>query len=91
MRRIREEAHLFIDFLLRPDIAARNTKVTNFANGVAASRPLVDKEIAENPAIYPDAADDEEAVHRDGSRSADPEDRHARMDAGENRALIGRS
>jgi putrescine transport system substrate-binding protein len=49
-----QEAHLFIDFLLRPDIAARNTKVTHFANGVAASRPLVDKEIAENPAIYPD-------------------------------------
>ncbi|ATQ66972.1 MULTISPECIES: polyamine ABC transporter substrate-binding protein [Methylosinus] len=48
------EAHLFIDFLLRPDIAARNTMVTNFANGVAASRPLIDKEIAEHPAIYPD-------------------------------------
>ena len=51
-----DEAHLFIDYLLRPEIAARNTKVTNFANGVGASRPLVDKEIAENPSIYPDAA-----------------------------------
>lgn len=51
-----EEAHLFIDFLLRPEIAARNTKATHFANGVAASRPLVDKEIADNPSIYPDAA-----------------------------------
>ncbi|MBY6241931.1 polyamine ABC transporter substrate-binding protein [Methylosinus sp. Sm6] len=51
-----DEAHLFIDFLLRPDIAARNTKVTHFANGVADSRPLVDKEIADNPAIYPDTA-----------------------------------
>lgn len=48
------EAHVFIDYLLRPDVAARNTKVTNFANGVQASRPLVDKEIADNPAIYPD-------------------------------------
>lgn len=51
-----DEAHLFIDYLLRPEVAARNTKIANFANGVAASRPLVDKEIAENPAIYPDAA-----------------------------------
>jgi putrescine transport system substrate-binding protein len=51
-----EEAHLLIDYLLRPDVAARNTKVTNFANGVAASRSMVDKEIAENPAIYPDAS-----------------------------------
>ncbi|MBI3275028.1 MAG: polyamine ABC transporter substrate-binding protein [Methylocystis sp.] len=50
------DAHLFIDYLLRPDIAARNTKATNFANGVLASRPLIDKEIAENPAIYPDEA-----------------------------------
>lgn len=51
-----DDAHLFIDYLLRPDVAARNTKVTNFANGVLASRPLIDKEIAENPAIYPDEA-----------------------------------
>ncbi len=50
------EAHVFIDYLLRPDIAARNTKVTNFANGVFASRALVDKDIADNPAIYPDPA-----------------------------------
>jgi putrescine transport system substrate-binding protein len=49
-----DEAHMFIDYLLRPDVAARNTKLTNFANGVLASRPLLDKEIAENPAIYPD-------------------------------------
>jgi putrescine transport system substrate-binding protein len=51
-----EEAHLFIDYLLRPEIAARNSKMTRFANGVGSSRPLVEKEIAENPAIYPDEA-----------------------------------
>ena len=50
------EAYAFIDYLLRPDIAARNTNVTNFANGVLASRPLVDKPISENRAIYPDDA-----------------------------------
>ena len=51
-----EEAYLFIDYLLRPEVAARNTRVTNFANGVSASRPLVDKEIVGNTAIYPDDA-----------------------------------
>jgi putrescine transport system substrate-binding protein len=51
-----EEAYLFIDYLLRPEVAARNTKVTNFANGVSAATPLVDKSIASNPAIYPDEA-----------------------------------
>ncbi len=50
------EAHLFIDYMLRPDVAARNTKVTNFASGVQGARALLDKDIADNPAIYPDEA-----------------------------------
>jgi putrescine transport system substrate-binding protein len=50
------EAYAFIDYLLRPDIAARNTNVTNFANGVLASKPLLDKAVANNPEIYPDDA-----------------------------------
>lgn len=48
------EAHKFIDFLLRPEIAARNTTVTNFANPVSASKPLLPPAIADNRAIYPD-------------------------------------
>jgi putrescine transport system substrate-binding protein len=51
-----ENAYRFIDFLLRPEIAARNSSLTNFANGVIASKPFVDKEVLENPAIYPDDA-----------------------------------
>lgn len=50
------EAYAFIDFMLRPEIAARNTSVTNFANGVIDSKPFVEKQVVENPAIYPDAA-----------------------------------
>lgn len=48
------EAHAFIDFMLRPEIAARNTNLTNFANGVLAAKALVDKEVAENKSVYPD-------------------------------------
>lgn len=51
-----EEAYAFIDFLLRPEIAARNTNVTSFANSVPASKPLISKDILDNKAIYPDAA-----------------------------------
>jgi putrescine transport system substrate-binding protein len=51
-----EEAYRFIDFLLRPDIAARNTNATNFANGDSASKATIDPAIAGNKAIYPDAA-----------------------------------
>ncbi len=50
------DAHLFIDYLLRPDVAARNTNATHFANGVLASKKFVDPEILDNPAIYPNAA-----------------------------------
>jgi len=32
-----EEAYMFIDYLMRPDVAARNTNATHFANGVVAS------------------------------------------------------
>ena len=48
------EAYAFIDFLLRPEIAARNSSITSFANGVLAAKPLVDKDVLDNKAIYPD-------------------------------------
>jgi putrescine transport system substrate-binding protein len=50
-----DEAYAFIDYLMRPEIAARNTHVTNFASGVLAAKGLAPKEIAENEAIYPNA------------------------------------
>ncbi len=48
------EAYQLMNFLLRPDIAARNTDFTHAANGVSASRPLVARTIAANQSIYPD-------------------------------------
>ncbi len=50
------EAYQFINFLLRPEIAARNTDFTHAANGVSASKPLVNKIIAGNKSVYPDPA-----------------------------------
>lgn len=46
-------AHLFIDYLLRPDVAARNTNFVNFANSNAASFDLVNADIRNDPGIYP--------------------------------------
>lgn len=51
-----DEAYAFIDFLLEPEIAARNTNFNGVANSVPASRTLVDGTIARNKSIYPDAA-----------------------------------
>ncbi len=49
-----DAAYAFINFLLRPDIAARNTNVTGFASGIAAAQPLVAAATANNTTIYPD-------------------------------------
>ncbi|MFN3890070.1 MAG: polyamine ABC transporter substrate-binding protein [Beijerinckiaceae bacterium] len=48
------EAYAFVDFLLRPENAARNSLASNFANGVLASKSLIPDEITGNKAIYPD-------------------------------------
>jgi putrescine transport system substrate-binding protein len=47
-----DHAHAFINFLLRPEIAARNTNATNFANSVLSSKPMVDEAIRNNPSLY---------------------------------------
>jgi len=48
------EAYAFIDFMLRPENAARNTTSTNYANGVEASKTMLPPEVRNNPLIYPD-------------------------------------
>src|ERR1044072_4224592 len=50
------EAHALIDYLLRPDVAAKNSNVISYANGNAASRALIDKAIIDDKTIYPDDA-----------------------------------
>ena len=50
------EAHALIDYLLRPDVAAKNSNVISYANGNAASRALIDKVIIDDKTVYPDDA-----------------------------------
>jgi putrescine transport system substrate-binding protein len=50
------EAHEFINFMLRPEIAAKNTNFVSYASGNLAAKPHVDKAILDNPGIYPDEA-----------------------------------
>jgi putrescine transport system substrate-binding protein len=51
-----EEAHIFIDYMMRPEVAARNTDAVSYANGNLASQAFIDKKILENRSIYPDPA-----------------------------------
>jgi len=48
-------AYLFIDYLMRPDVAAKNSNYVNFANSNAASYGLVSEEVLNDPGIYPTA------------------------------------
>ncbi len=50
------EAHAFIDYMLRPDVAAKNSNFLGYANGNVASQPLIDKSVFEDRTVYPDAA-----------------------------------
>jgi putrescine transport system substrate-binding protein len=50
-----KNAHLFIDFLLRADVAAKNSNFLNYANSNAASWPMVTAEVKGNPNVYPTA------------------------------------
>jgi putrescine transport system substrate-binding protein len=49
-------AYAFIDYLMRPDVIARVTNYVAFANAIRASQRYVDREILDNPALYPDKA-----------------------------------
>jgi putrescine transport system substrate-binding protein len=46
-------AHLFIDFLMRPETIAAITNAVGYANAVPAAQALVKKELLDDPAIYP--------------------------------------
>jgi putrescine transport system substrate-binding protein len=48
-----ENAHAFIDFLQRADVAAANSNYINYANGNAASFGLIDESVRSDPSIYP--------------------------------------
>lgn len=49
----RDNAYAFLDYMLRPDIAARNSNFVSYANGNLASKAQVKPEIANDPGIYP--------------------------------------
>jgi putrescine transport system substrate-binding protein len=50
------EAYALIDYLYRPEVAARNSNFLSYANGNLASQKLVDPGISNDKNIYPDEA-----------------------------------
>jgi putrescine transport system substrate-binding protein len=51
-----DDAHAFINYLQKPEVAARNSNFISYANGNLASQKFIDKAILDDKSIYPDAA-----------------------------------
>ncbi|HEX5935201.1 MAG TPA: extracellular solute-binding protein, partial [Pseudorhizobium sp.] len=50
-----EEAHEFINYLMKPEVIAKASNYVQYANGNLASQEFIDKEVLENPSVYPPA------------------------------------
>ncbi len=46
-------AHIFINYMLRPDIAAANSNLVEYANANVPSKALIKPEVRDNPSVYP--------------------------------------
>ena len=51
-----DNAYLFLDYLLRPEVIADISNNVGYANSNQRATPLVDPAMTSDPAIYPDAA-----------------------------------
>jgi putrescine transport system substrate-binding protein len=48
-----DNAHAFIDFLMKPEVAAANSDFVYYANANAAATALLEEELRNNPGVYP--------------------------------------
>ena len=48
-------AHAFINFMLKPEVIAGVTNTVNYANGNKGSEQFVNKEVLDDPGVYPPA------------------------------------
>ena len=51
----KDNAHKFLEYILQPEVVAKCTNLTNYANGNLASKKFINPEVLSNPAVYPDA------------------------------------
>ena len=51
-----DAAHAFINYMLKPEVAAKASNYVYYANGNLPSQELLNADVREDPAIYPDQA-----------------------------------
>ncbi len=49
-----EEAHEFLNYIMRPEVIAKASNYVFYANGNKASQALLDADVIDDPAVYPD-------------------------------------
>ena len=81
------EAYELINYLYRPDVAAKNSDFLSYANGNLASQKLVDPKILNDKNIYPDEATHEKAVRDQRARSRHAAHHQPALDQGEDGAV----
>lgn len=50
-----EDAHLFLNYMMRPEVAAGDSNFTWYASANAAAKPLIDEAVTSSPAAFPSA------------------------------------
>ncbi|MEM9732363.1 MAG: polyamine ABC transporter substrate-binding protein [Pseudomonadota bacterium] len=50
-----DEAHEFLNYIMKPEVIAKASNYVYYANGNKTSQPMLEKDITGDPAIYPDA------------------------------------
>lgn len=50
-----EEAHLFLNYIMRPEVMAKASNYVYYANGNKASQPLLEEDLINDPGVYPTA------------------------------------
>ncbi|MDK4717109.1 MULTISPECIES: polyamine ABC transporter substrate-binding protein [unclassified Rhizobium] len=48
-----EEAHIFLNYIMKPEVIAKASNFTAYANGNKASQQFVSKDVLDDPAVYP--------------------------------------
>ena len=51
-----QEAHEFINYMMRPEVAAANSNFVAYATGNLAAKKFLDPEVLNDPGVYPDEA-----------------------------------
>lgn len=51
-----EEAHLFLDYMMRPDVGAADSNYSWYATANLTAKPMVDAEVTSSPAAFPTSA-----------------------------------